>query len=494
VPTLYTSLLQHLPRTVRERKAAVAAERVSAVAPVEPILPSDREPAKPPGGPRVVVVGAGFAGLAAAYELAHLGFSVTVVDARKRLGGRVHSVHDVVGDKTIEGGGELIGSNHPAWNAYKRKFNFTFLPVSEGGDTPTILDHRFLTLTQKKILARELDEETTALTDMATPVDADEPWNTTGADALDHRSLENWIASRSSSSKLARLALKTQLEADNGVPAARQSLLANLAMIKGGNLEDYWTQTEVWRCSGGNQQLAESLARVLPSGQLILGVPAVRISTKDAVVKLANGDTHGAEHIVLAVPPTVWNRIEFIPRLDPKLKPSMGQNVKFVMSFGEKFWNHNHLSPNYSADGPVDLTWESTDHQVGPGVAVVAFSGARDAQTCRGWTPTKRFEKYISTLGRAYNGIRESLIDCRYFDWPSDPWVRASYAFPAPGEITSIGRELRAGIGPLHFAGEHTCYAFIGYMEGALQSGIAAAEKIARSHGVLSAAPPKTKP
>jgi monoamine oxidase len=492
MPTLYTSLLQHLPREVRERKAAAATQRLSAVVPAAPILPSDRTPARPLSERRVIVIGAGFAGLTAAYELTNLGFNVTVVDAQKRLGGRVHTVQDIVSGKTIEGGGELIGSNHPAWKAYKKKFNFTFLSVTEGGDSPTFLDHRFLTPAQKKRLARELDAQTQALTDLARTVDADEPWNSPNANGLDHTPLGKWIARRPCS-PLARLALKAQLEADNGAPASKQSLLGNLAMIKGGNLEDYWTQTEVWRCAGGNQQLAERLAEILPPERLIRGVPVTAISTRDAIVTLANGETLKAQDIVLAVPPTVWDKIEFNPPLEKKLKPSMGQNVKFVMSFGEEFWKRNHLSPNYSADGPIDLTWESTDHQDGHGVAVVAFSGARDAQTCRRWNPTERFEKYISTLGRAYKGLRKTLIDSRYFDWPSDPWVGASYAFPAPGEITSIGELLRTGIGPLHFAGEHTCYAFIGYMEGALQSGIAAAEKIARRHGVLAPAPQKSR-
>src|SRR4029077_7795108 len=106
----------------------------------------------------------------------------------------------------------------------------------------------------------------------------------------------------------------------------------------------------------------------------IRGVPATHISTKDeVVVKLANGDNLRGVEVVLAVPPNVWDRIEFTPPLDMKLKPSMGQNVKFVMSFRQEFWKLNHLSPNYSADGPIDLTWESTDHQRGPGVAMVAF-------------------------------------------------------------------------------------------------------------------------
>jgi hypothetical protein len=119
------------------------------------------------------------------------------------------------------------------------------------------------------------------------------------------------------------------------------------------------------------------------------------------------------------------------------------------------------------------------------GYAVVAFSGATDAETCRRWSPTERFESYVSTLDRAYKGIRKSLIDCRYFGWPSDPWVLASYAFPKPGEINPIGPTLRAGIGPLHFAGERTCYAFIGYTEGTLQSGIAVAEKNATHYCAL---------
>ena len=479
MPTLYTSLLPHLPSTTRKRRAA-AVERFRSVIAAEPILPSDREPSKPVTGPRVVVVGAGFAGLAAAYELTHLGFTVTVVDAQKRLGGRVQSVQDLVSGKTIEGGGELIGSNHLAWNAYKQKFNFIFLPVSEGGNSPTILNHRLLTLAQKKILAKEYDAELAALTDLARPIDANEPWNSPGADALDHAPLAKWIADRSCSA-LARLALLVQLEADNGAPASKQNLLGNLAMIKGGNLESYWTETEVWRCSGGNQQLAENLAKSLPPERLILGVPATHISTgRKTFVNLANGRALECEHIILAVPPSVWNKIKFTPRLPRKFKPSMGQNVKFVMSFNQEFWRRHKLSPNYSADGPIDLAWESTDHQHGPGVAVVAFSGATDAQTCRGWTPTKRFENYISTLAPIYQGIRKDLIDSRYFDWPSDPWARASYAFPAPGEITSLGQRLRTGFGPLQFAGEHTCYAFIGYMEGALQSGIAVAERIAK--------------
>jgi monoamine oxidase len=71
-------------------------------------------------------------------------------------------------------------------------------------------------------------------------------------------------------------------------------------------------------------------------------------------------------------------------------------------------------------------------------------------------------------------------------DWPGDAWTRASYSFPAPGQVTVQGPLLREGVnGRLHFAGEHTCYAFVGYMEGALNSGAAVAKRLAVRDGVL---------
>ena len=75
---------------------------------------------RPSAGKRVVVIGAGFAGLACAYELKAAGYEVTVVEARNRIGGRVLSANaanqrEFAKGRNVEFGGELIGSNHPAW-------------------------------------------------------------------------------------------------------------------------------------------------------------------------------------------------------------------------------------------------------------------------------------------------------------------------------------------------------------------------------------------
>src|SRR5687768_11551695 len=85
-------------------------------------------------GKHVVVVGGGFAGLACAHELKSAGYAVTVVEARNRVGGRVLSFKDLVQGKNVEGGAELIGSNHPTWVAYQEKFGLEFIDVTEEED------------------------------------------------------------------------------------------------------------------------------------------------------------------------------------------------------------------------------------------------------------------------------------------------------------------------------------------------------------------------
>jgi len=191
--------------------------------------------------------------------------------------------------------------------------------------------------------------------------------------------------------------------------------------------------------------------------------------------------------VILAVPPSRWSSIQFSPGLPPFLNPQMGKNIKFLMGLKRQFWVDDNLGPEFSSDGPINLTWESTANQsaIADASALAAFSGGEDAEKCREWTPKERRRKYLYELGRFYMGVRRSVVKDRFEDWPANEWVKASYAFPRPDEILKCGRFLSEGRGRLHFAGEHTCYAFIGYMEGALQSGLRVAERLAKRDGVI---------
>ncbi len=443
-------------------------------------------------GARVVVIGAGFSGLAAAHELHAVGYDVTVVEARNRVGGRVLSFKDLVPGKNVEGGGELIGSNHPTWVAYKDRFGLEFLDVTEEKDFefPIVLNGKRLSADDSEKLWEEMEAALNRMNaDAAKIADPYEPWTSPGADALDRRTLASWIASLDVSS-LCKAGVDVMMTSDNGVRTAWQSYLGNLAMVKGGGLEKYWTETEVYRCKGGNQQLATKLASALPADRLLLRTPvtAVTMSDRLARVALANGTTLEADDVILTAPPRVWQKIAFEPPLPGQLVPQMGSNVKFLVALKGTFWRSAELAPDLLADGPIQLTWHATDGQAGPGAALVAFSGGPAADMCREWPAAERTTRYLTELERVYKGIRASFVRARFMDWPADPWVRASYSFPAPGQVTTNGPTLRAGIGRLHFAGEHTCYAFVGYMEAALNSGAAVARALAVRDGLAKAA------
>ena len=111
MPSLYTQLYRkHGSPTGITRREMLERSLGAAAA----LLMSDSLMALPRAAAgRVIVIGGGFSGLAAAYELSKAGYDVTVAEARNRVGGRVISFSDLVAGKNVEGGGELIGSNHP---------------------------------------------------------------------------------------------------------------------------------------------------------------------------------------------------------------------------------------------------------------------------------------------------------------------------------------------------------------------------------------------
>ncbi|MEO5897108.1 MAG: FAD-dependent oxidoreductase [Vicinamibacterales bacterium] len=441
-------------------------------------------------GARVVVIGGGFSGLAAAYELTKAGYDVTVVEARNRVGGRVISFSDIVPGKNVEGGGELIGSNHPTWVGYAKQFKLEFLDIGEeDAENPIVLNGKRLTADESEALWTEMEGAFAPLLKDAAGIDADRPWTAPNAEALDRRTLGAWIdgLSVSAACKSGIHAMET---ADNGVVADWQSYLGNLAMWKGGGLEKYWSDSEVYRCKGGNQQLATRLVGGIGAAKVMMRtiVRSVDLTDTAARVVLSNGKTLEADHVILTAPPSTWNRIAFEPNLPPTLVPQMGSNVKFLIGLSGPFWRQRGLAPDFLGDGPVNMTWHGTDAQRGAGDALVCFSGGPSAEMCRDWG-ARRATNYLAELGKVYRGIGAAYSGkSRFMDWPGDAWTKASYSFPAPGQVTSQGPTLYDGIGRLHFAGEYSSYAFMGFMEGALNSGAAVARRIAVKDGVIKEA------
>jgi len=443
----------------------------------------------------IVVVGGGFGGLACAFELKAAGYDVTVVEARDRVGGRVLSFNDVcskafIPGRNVEGGGELVGSNHPTWVSYAERFNLKFLDVTEeeGVDYPIILEGRRIVGEESDKLYEEMDAANAMMDADAEKVDAEEPWKSENAAALDKKTLQEWIDSLDGVSDLTKRALSFQNGSNNGVECAKASYLGMLACVKGGGVEKYWTDSEVYRCDGGNQQLALKLVEGIGKDRVVLGLAVTEIDVKadKVVVRCSDGRTLEADDVVMAAPPPTWRKIRFVQPLPAVLSPQMGVNVKFLTHLKTKFWVEKKMSPWGFSDQNVVMTWDGTDGQEGmENGAINCFSGAKSASNLLAMGKGER-EAYVKgELEKLFPGFGAEYVAGRFMDWPNERFTGAGYSFPAPGEVTTVGPAMRKGLGRLHFAGEHTCYKFTGYMEGGLNSGVSLAKRLAVRDGVV---------
>lgn len=451
------------------------------------MLSGTRTIASPSAGKSVVVIGAGLAGLAAAYELKSVGYDVTIVEARNRLGGRVLTFDNFVPGRFIEGGGELIGRNHPLWIAYAKKFGLEFLPIVEPDTTqPIELEGRLLSPKDCVRLWKEMDALSKRMDGTAAHVVEDEPWKTPGAATLDARTLADWLR-RQTANPLAKRGLGAQLVSNNGAALDRQSYLGQLTQVKGGGLDKYWSDSEAFHCAGGNQQLASHFAEAIGSDHIRLNLPAraVTIQNDKVSVRCADDSLIEADDVIVSVPCSVWNTIEFQPSLPPQLAPQMGSNVKYLASLKRRFWKADKLAATSLSDNDVQFTWEGTDGQDGDQPAeFVAYSGGPGSEAVRAIAPGERDAAYGKLLAKRYPGFKEAFVGSRFMDWPGTEWTMGSYSFPAPGQVTTMGPLMQAGLGgKVHFAGEHTCYKFVGYMEGALTSGVTIARRLAERDG-----------
>jgi monoamine oxidase len=367
-------------------------------------------------------------------------------------------------------------------------FGLELLEIPESdASSPVVIDGKLLSESQAKSVWEESEKIIALINRDATRIMEDEPWKMPDAKMLDARNVADWLAGIDAPS-MAKFAVAARLVGDNGVALDRQSFLGLLTMVKGGGGDKFWTETELYHCGGGNQQLAEKLAEAIGFEHVLLNAPVteLKLEADNVIARCADGRTFTADDVILTAPPSVWDTVRFDPALPAILRPQMGRNVKHLISLTNRFWKADHLSPDSLSNGDIQSTWESTAGQDGDAPAgMVAFSGGPGADRMRAIPSDKRDAAYARELIKRYPNFSEAFVRSRFMDWPATPWTRASYSFPAPGEVTTVGPLLRNGIGGrLHFAGEYACYKFAGYMEGALNSGVSAARRLAVRDGL----------
>jgi len=438
----------------------------------------------------VVIVGAGFAGLCAGYFLSERGHHVTIFEARDRVGGRVFSKNDFARGQIIEFGAELVGSNHPLWVKLAKGFGLSFNVVT-GEDMftgalleePLIIDDKPVSEEDAIKLTLNMGIVLDALTELSETVDCVFPWRSKDAVYLDGKSLSSWFYDKIGSmaipakeKALLYAALNAEYTNNNVVPMEKQSLLAVLAQIKAGGGENYWTMTEVYRCSSGNDELAKRMeqAIIAKGNRVEKNCPVNKIEVFDESVKVitAKGETKEAQYVILAIPPTVWKDIQMDAEI-MNYRSQMGNAIKYMSALKNRFWIKQGVAPS-GLCGPLGMTWEGSDNQIeiaGKQMDLSSFCGGTFADNIL--AQPDRDNYYKTKLNNIFEGYTGAVEKTHLQSWPEEQWTKTGYSFPNVGEVCTKIKMLNEQPykNRMYFAGEHTSTGFCGYMEGALQSG-----------------------
>jgi monoamine oxidase len=431
----------------------------------------------------VVVLGAGLAGLAAARDLRRGGCEVTVLEARDRIGGRV--LQTTLDDgRTVQLGGELVGSSHTAYRGLVEELGLTLRDgyVTETGETVWDIDDSvsvgdpapWMTDEDHADYARVVG----LFVDLAKGVDPDDPWSHPDAVRLDTTSFHQWLHSVGARAAVVRMfdLAKAGLAADN---LKRTSLLAELrkATVVGDGLTNYydidqWTRSTV---AEGSATVAQRMADEL-HGHIRMGsvVTEIAVHADRVEVRLSDGEVVTAGNVVCTIPVAPLRRITITGLSDERLtalrRIRNSLTAKVVAAYDTSFWRDLGQNGSAYSDGLVGSTWAQ-----GPGVLSALVAPAQLAFHTAG-DQSARDRDALAALARMYGPQAAQPIALFTREWSAEPFTLGYMAHYAPGDLTAIGPTHGQPEGRFFVAGSD--YWVAGYMEGAVRTGRAVADAI----------------
>ena len=277
-----------------------------------------------------------------------------------------------------------------------------------------------------------------------------------------------------------------------GLETLEQSALNILLLINPGANEQvkfYGSSDEAWRIKGGNSQLMNALAsKVKDAGDIQYGHKLVSMTEKNSKMVL-NFQHAGitkevyADKVICTIPFPVLTDIDGVKGLALSERKryaienfKMGANTKLIAGFSERIWAKRFQGQLYT-QLQSQVFWDSSRHQRGEGGILTNFSGGNHAKV----TDAKNFTAAIKDFSSIIPNAEKYMDGQRAVaNWSQNPLALGSYACPTPGSYTSyIGSLALPELNnKLYFAGEHTNESFLGYINGALESGRNAALSI----------------
>ena len=425
---------------------------------------------------RVVVVGAGLAGLTAATDLAQAGCDVTVLEARGRVGGRTHGV-EVAPGAWIDGGAAYLGDRHTALDKLIRDAGLRTVPTTMDGASRFVLgtgqvtrDGRFPPLN-----AVALGELFDLLEELVAAVDPREPWRSSISDT---ETALHW-ASRSLRHPDARaffpLFLGEMMAAD---PADVSVLHMAFYLRSGGGLRylnAFEGGAQHSRIDGGAHQLCLRLAERLGPEVVKLDTPVTAVTETHVCAESGEFPYDAA---IIAVPPALADEIAGLPARRTTGLTAPGRAVKVHLIYPEPLWRDKGLSGwSVNSAGPLLSTVDDTPAVGGAGV-LTGFVTGREATRYAALSYPEQRREAVTQAAAVFPGLPEPT-GFHVNNWVRERYSRGCYAaLFGPGDWHLLGPHLTAPQGRIHWAGAETSTEFFGLMEGAIRSGHRAAAEI----------------
>ena len=436
---------------------------------------------------RVIVAGAGLAGLAAARELEAHGAEVTLVEARDRVGGRVHTLrHGFEVKQHAEAGADLIEEEQSLVLELAKDLGLTPRRILRHGWGFYGLDKNGrLRIRRGPAAFAEAPRHLQA--EIADYCAAGERWDSPVVDAIARQSVADWLR---------------RVRADPGLAAAVRGLrgffLADPEDLSLVALVDEFASGEApgasrqFRIEGGNDRLASETAARL-RGRILLKTAVRRVTQNEAGVRVTlenpGRDVLDADYAIFALPATTLRRVEFEPALPGDQAAAFarlryGAATRVLLQFDRRFWRRPGRPSGFGTDRPTGAAWDGNEEQARrPGILSLLAGGGASAQV-REIVQTGGMAALVEQL--RWLGTPSTLIAHRMLSWEDDPWALGGYAFFDPAFAPGLRAWLGRTAGRLAFAGEHTSMRWQGYMNGAIESGKRAAAEV-RAMRALSA-------
>jgi monoamine oxidase len=440
----------------------------------------------------VCVVGAGFAGLAAASRLAAAGRDVVVLEARDRVGGRVWN-RPLADGMPVSVGATWLGRGQERMFELCSEFGVETYPQYDEGDTVLRLGsstRRYGGLIPKinplSVLSLGLALWRLDLMVKRVPIEA--PWETRGAEKLDARTLGEWLGSWwNVPTGAARTLLGTTMTMLFCTDPAEVSLLGSFVLARGGGSFQYYADsrnTETHLLEGGPAELAARMASAL-GDRVRLSSPVRSIPQTDGRVDVETDElVVAARRAIVATPPVLAGRIRYDPPLPPaqaellrRLVP--GMIIRGILVYDEPFWRTDGLKGlAVIPDGPVMVTIDQTPRAGRPGI-LSSYSAGRHAVELAQLEPAERRELWIRTVAETLGPKAATPIDYQETNWAEEDWsLGGMIGHFGPGVVTGCGRAIREPAGRVHWAGTERATEMHGLMEGAVRSGERAADEV----------------